>query len=369
MKLRALSAVTTLLLCFVFVSGFSQPVPDSVVNLKPRWQVYDGTQYVPFDALPGRPSSIYFSLERAAPGERLMVTSSIPFTFLINNKLIAGEAQALNLAADSLIAKHGNSAGIWVSIHQREIAFTSLRTWLTKPKTVPEAGALNRPRSFFRDFVILCTLVLLIVLVVMVQLNARLAADYFSVIRIFSIRESTDRISEARLTDGVNVLFYCYTSLIIGLFLMIIFRFAPFPFPVAVSFQSHTLPMAVLNWILLSVLVLGAIFLKFLVLQGVTWLFNMRDQTQLQFLNWIRLLLVTFGALLVIVLIYNLSHGASAGVYAFFYSSLRWVFAGWVLLILFKVGGKAEFTKFHIFSYICATEVIPLLITIKLLYN
>ncbi|NJM24211.1 MAG: hypothetical protein HC859_00345 [Bacteroidia bacterium] len=260
MKLRAFPAITALLLSFVFISGFSQPVPDSVINLKPRWQVYDGTQYVPFDALPGRPSSIYFRLERASPGERLMVMSSMPFTFLINNKLIAGQTSALNLAADSLIAKHGDSDGIWISIHQRKIAFTSLRTWLTRPKAAPEAGALSRPRSFFRDFIILSTLVLLVLLVVIVQLNARLAADYFSVTRIFSIRESTDRISEARLTDGVNVLFYCYTGLIVGLFLMIIFRFAPFPFPVAVSFQSHTLPMAVLNWLLLSVLVLGAIF-------------------------------------------------------------------------------------------------------------
>jgi hypothetical protein len=48
---------------------------------------------------------------------------------------------------------------------------------------------------------------------------------------------------------------------------------------------------------------------------------------------------------------------------------ISWILIGWMFLIILKLSKRMNHSKFHLFSYICATELIPLLITIKVLYN
>ena len=68
-------------------------------------------------------------------------------------------------------------------------------------------------------------LILISVLIVVDQLNPKLSSDYFSIIKMFFMREGEDSQIHSRITSSINILFYVYCSLMIGYYLMIIFRF------------------------------------------------------------------------------------------------------------------------------------------------
>jgi hypothetical protein len=47
---------------------------------------------------------------------------------------------------------------------------------------------------------------------------------------------------------------------------------------------------------------------------------------------------------------------------------LGWILVTWVILFFLKLTNRMHYGPFHLFSYICATEIIPVVLLIKVLY-
>jgi hypothetical protein len=97
-------------------------------------------------------------------------------------------------------------------------------------------------------------------------------------------------------------------------------------------------------------------------------LFGTREVAGFHFLNFIRLSLVSVGLLTLVLVFYFLLHGQRVGVYNFLYMTLGWILTGWIVLFFLKLVNRVRHSVFHLFSYICATEIIPVLVIIKILY-
>jgi hypothetical protein len=199
--------------------------------------------------------------------------------------------------------------------------------------------------------------------------NPKLASDYFSIIRIFSLREGDDAQSNARLTSSTNIQFYIGCSLLLGLYLMIIFHHLPDAYALPLYFGGHSFGAVVWQWIRLSTIILGVFFLKILFIFSLTRLFGLRGLARIHFFNWVKLLLIVFGASSLILFIYFISRGQSPGFFVVFLSLIVGTLMVWIGVAFLKLNGKSEHSMFHLFSYICATEIIPLLITIKVLFQ
>src|SRR5690606_18279278 len=109
-------------------------------------------------------------------------------------------------------------------------------------------------------------------------------------------------------------------------------------------------------------LVLLALLSKALIIFSLTRLFDMRGMTRFHFFNWIRLLLVAIGAATVVLFMYYISHGDDPGYYVVFLSVVIAVLVAWIVVAFFKLSGRTGHSIFHLFSYLCATEIIPLII-------
>jgi hypothetical protein len=205
-------------------------------------------------------------------------------------------------------------------------------------------------------------------LIVIAKLNPKLAADYFSVTRIFSMREGDDSQAYSRIASSTNILFYVYCSLMLGYFLMIVLHFLPAQYSVAILFQPSNFWQALVGWLEISLIVLGIFFLKIVLVYAMSYIFGMREIGGIHFFNWVRLLLGVFGLLTVVVFLYFAAHGHRENFYSFLLSAMAWTLAGWTILIILKLQRQLSHSMFHLFSYICATELIPFLITIKVLY-
>lgn len=342
-----------------------------IKDFKSEWKIFSNDRYQAFDTKNGQVTSIHFLIKTNEYRDNALLRISSPetVTLFVNGQLVKRSKSTIELALDSLSTALRSNV-LQIMVYQKEIHENGLQTVVEAMGTESLSTPVFEQSQFsaFRDFAIVGMLVLMVMLSVIIQLNPKLTADYFSVTKIFSMREGEDSQAYSRITSSINILFYAYSSLMLGYYLMIIFHFLSPQYSIALSFESTTFWDAILRWLELSLLVLGLFFLKIVLVYGLSFIFGMREIGGIHFFNWVRLLLGVFGVLTIILFLYFITHGYRESFYVFFLGMMSWVLAGWTVLIILKLSRQMDHSFFHLFSYICATELIPFLITIKVLY-
>lgn len=352
---------------------FAQEKYNVTENLRKQWMTYDEGSYRPLGEIPfAGLNTIYLELDPSVHGrDFLAVTSGRPYFVFVNGK-VRGEYEGRKLfRIDSLLGTGFNRAG-WVAIHQDPINARDLSTEILSARpTITRAVEVNpvRPYSHFRDFVVLAGLLVIVLFLVALRLNPKLASDYFSVRSIFSSRDADDSQTSARLTGGSNVQFYVLCSFLIAFYLLIILNNLPRQYALPARFQASGFWEMWWQWLKLSGVVFAALVIKVFIIYSLTRLFGMRGMARFHFFNWIRLLLVVLGIATIVLFMYFIGRGDSPAYYVVFLSTLVAVLIAWIVVAFIKLGGRSGHSMFHLFSYLCATEIIPLLITVKVLYQ
>lgn len=338
-------------------------------NLKDNWKVYENDTYKSFSEKESTVSTIYFEINADQFGsDYLDITSSDEFSLFVNGQLIAVD-HVCSLKIDSL-SKVLSAFNLSVAIHQKKINSELLTTHITSHVLVARQDDMLQQRSsHFRDFFIIGMLVLASLLVLIIRLNPRLASDYFSIAKIFSMREGDDSQMYSRITSSTNILFYVFCSLLIGYCLMVIFHFVSPEYAIASLFQSTNFSSAIVQWVQLSFITLAVFFIKILLVYCLTRVLRTPGVAGVHFFNWVRLLLLVFGSMTLVLTVYFVLYGQNKFFFSFLLNILPWALAGWMILILIKLSNRLGHSLFHLFSYICATEFIPFLITLKVLFS
>lgn len=337
-------------------------------NLQQDWLLYEEGQYVAHD-LNHIQNTIYFKLEPAKYlGGQLQIESVRPYFFFVNGKLSGEYTGRSSFSIDSLSGRH--SGHLMACVYQQSINPRELKTSVLKQtdQAIAIAPAF-RPTTHFKDFVIASGLTIIIFFLVISQLNPKLASDYFSVVKIFSPREADDAQSNARLTSSNNFQFYVGCSLLLAFYLLIILYHLPDAYALPLRFQANGFWSIVWQWVRLAFVILLLFMLKIVIVFMLTRLFNMRGLARVHFFNWVRLMLIVFGGATVIVFSYYIMRGQNESIFVAFLSLIVATLIVWMFIVFMKLNGKTEHSMFHLFSYICATELIPLLITIKVLFQ
>jgi hypothetical protein len=336
-------------------------------DFRKEWLIFQDDVYKPFTAEEDA-KTIYFWLEASKfAGDTLLIESTEPFALFINAQLVYASEMKLVLSIDSLQSLR-STPNLLIGIHQKNNIGVGLTTGILSRSVISASDLLQISFSSFRDFGIAGMLILLVMLIVIIRLNPKLATDYFSVTKIFSLREGDDKQVYSRITSSTSILFYCFCSLIIGYYLTIIFHFIPNQYSLAAAFYADTFSSALISWFQLSLIILGFFFFKMAIVFLATFLFGYSDLMGIHFFNWVRLLLVVFGTLTVILFTYFIGRGHGKDFLASMFVFVAWILVAWMILILLKLMTRNSRSMFHLFSYLCATELIPFLLTINLLY-
>jgi hypothetical protein len=358
-----------LLVVITVFQTFGQPIGESrSQDLKSEWLQYINDGYLPVEADEDL-NTIYLQIATSKfAGGDLVIQSSRPYFIFLDGKLVGEHDRSARLSLDSLRANYSSS--FLIAVHQQNINQRDLKTFIETPsKTKQSTGLAERPKSFFKDFVIFAGLIIIIGFLAITRLNPKLAADYLSVMKIFSMREAEDAQANARLTSSTNIQFYVWCSLLLGFCLLIIFNHLPDSFALPLQFQATSFGMVLWQWVRLSFIILGIFFLKIIIVYTSTRLFGMGGLARIHFFNWVRLVLIIFAMTAIILFLYFIWHGQNPTFFSIFFSIVIGILTAWVLIVFMKLNGKTEHSMFHLFSYICATELIPLLITIKVLFQ
>lgn len=337
-------------------------------DLREAWQTSDSTTYRPFQG-ESDPTTVYFNIPvNTFRTDYLVIKSLYPLSIFLNGFIVADGVKQCKLSVDSL-AKRYPTHEFFISLHSDAgITERNLQTQLASPvlhQPTAAGESYIKIEPVFRDFSITAVLVLIIFLVSIIRLNPGLSADYFSIRKLVSFRESEDDHFYYRVTSS-TILFYVFTSLMAALFLMIVIRFTDVRFGIAgLATASYARLMG--TWLEVSVYVLMFLFVKVIVIYLISVLFGIREIAGYHFFNFVRILLVTLGVLSLVLLIYFVLHGQGYSFYAALYTSIPWVLGAWIILGFFKLASRVRHSAFHLFSYICATELIPFFVIIEVL--
>jgi hypothetical protein len=356
----------TLLVFSLSVSAQQQWVVKK--DLQQEWLISDSTTYSKFTEEVSV-TTVYVNLPvKQFRTDYFKCESSHPVSVLLNNVLIADRVTTAAFSIDSL-AKRYDATSLFISIHsEQHISTDNLATQIV-------SGVLHQTRSTediyakasttFRDFVITAVLALIIFLVSIIRLNPGLSSDYFSIRKIFFRRESEDDHYYYRVTSS-TILFYVFTSLLLALYLMIVSRFTNASLGI-IGLTEASYGLLIFTWLKISVYILLFLFIKITIIYLISLLFGIREIAGYHFFNFVRILLVTIGLFSIVLLIYFVLHGQRQSFYDFLYSAIPWILGAWILLGFLKLASRVQHSAFHLFSYICATELIPFFIILEVL--
>jgi hypothetical protein len=353
------------LLLVAFMNSSAQVQSDEL-----HWLVYQDGTYSPISDKSNVSNTVYFKVDLYRNlGAALKIESAKPYFIFINGQLITESSTEVSFRLDSLADKY--SSPMLVGIYQDKLNPRSLNTTITLNKKVSAGDdeLSEKPVTYFRDFATLTGLMLIVLFVSIINLNPKLASDYFSVVKIFSLREVDDAQSNARLTSSANIQFYIACSLLIGFFLLLILRHLPDDYALPLRFSASSFWQIMWQWLRLSMIVLMLFGFKIFLVFNLTRLFDMKGVARIHFFNWVRLMLIVIGVCTVVVFVYYISRGQYPGFFSGFLAAVTCLLIAWIIVVFMKLNGKTEHSMFHLFSYICATEIIPLVITIKVLFQ
>lgn len=339
---------------------------QTIKDLKDEWKVFSEKQYVPFDEnVEADSRAIYFSLDPGRyPNSFLEVRSPNSFSLFLNHRLFILRENAVRINLDSLKKV---SAPPWLfSVYQRD-GLSWLNTEIVSLRT-PELNS-NSIRSgyFFLDFSILVSIALFLFFVVLLRTNPRLTLDYLNVVRLFSILEREDTLLNSRISSSVNILYYGFSSLLAAFILLIIFHFGGREIAIAEYFTVDSMSEGFLQWIKLSFIVMAALIAKLILLLILARLFDSKENTAIQFYNYMRLLFFTFGLAAIVCVCYFVFKIQNPEAYSFLVNCIISLLIVWVFIVGLKLLRRSSFRFFHLFSYLCASELIPIVIMIKVL--
>jgi len=358
--------ITQLLLATFFGSWANPDIASTIIkDLRVDWQYYESGVYKAFTNQ--KVKAVYFTIDAVKyKGYFFLVNAERSFSIFINSKFIAVQQGGhCQLDLDSLSRLY--SSPLFVGIYQRDgigELSTSIQGSINVAQTLTNE---LREDSYFLNFSILASLFLFAYFIALLQANPKLTLDYFNITKIFSIQGREDDLLNSRVTASVNLLFYLFGSLLTGLALLVIFHFGESMIPSAGKFKIGSLEDGLFQWGKLTAIITALLFVKIVLIYFISFVFHLKETPSIHFFNFMRVLLLIFTLVALACIFYFMIHGQRPA----FYHGLLWmsviIFILGDLMIYFKLLVKVPIRRFHLFSYLCITEIIPLVILIRIL--
>lgn len=369
----------------VYAQSSNLTGPDNqamvIHDLKRYWVTYDDAyeSYRPyFTGSEAAKSSISFYLDadRYSPYSLQLHLQSDTYLFIDNT--LAGyfpDQGYYGLNIDSLANKY-HSDSLFVTIFNELKPADLSETLVTRETLLASLGLsdentflnlADREQSYFREVFITLSIGWLILLAIGYNVYDKAYREFFSYIRAFAFRLREENILKNRPFTRENLMFfviYCY------LFSLIFFSVKHFfrpdsPFFDFIHFTGYS--EALIIFLLFTAGVFLLLIAKYLLLINMGAIFDLRNLVIVHFIDYIRISLVFFSIiylLLVVIFLSDVPLGLTVThcVYLLIASAIIRV-----VLVYFKLASNSGFKFVHLFSYLCTTEIAPLVVALKFL--
>lgn len=244
----------------------------------------------------------------------------------------------------------GEKEEVVVTFYSPEELFDHQQVAITKAQTTikrVEKGFISRFVHHQGDTAIFLLLILA-VLGLVKNKDTIIWKSYFSLPKLFASRTQTDEYVLRSVLSTESLMLISLLSLVIACILNELGL-------IILKFDNSFFPMSFLNFILVFTLLL----LKYLLLKLVSSFLNISSFGSQQFYEFVRYLIWLSFAILMLVLVFEENFDS-------FSKMLLWGgLTLWNIKILSVALTKLRFQKLYLFSYICASELIPAIVLIN----
>jgi hypothetical protein len=335
-----------------------------VMDLQSKWLAQTPQGFVPFDTQPT--TSIYFwLLPPFQKGSKLMIEGRHVYSVWINSKLMWKGRGVVRFPIDSISRLYPEK--MFLSVHSTS-GFDNIVTKLETFSPIEDtADVIKRKQNYFLDFAVIASLILIISFTLLLRTNPTLTRDYFNLFKLITSIDRAESGFGLRIASSVNILYYIFGSCFLALMLLAAFHVMGPITLLSKKFQVQHTGQGFLNWLFLSFGIFGLLLLKLVSIAVFSALFGFKDTVRFQFFNFVRVIFISLAILVIISFVFVVFNVRTE---LFYYYQL------YLLVVLLGLGTAVVYVKllarlpyhfFHLFSYLCISEIIPLLVLTKLI--
>lgn len=376
--LKCLKQITLFFIFFLFLGSKSfanNKIEKIILDLKDYWLYYDASynSYIAYISNNHQKDKlIHFWLKPKQFRQYKLLLSFKEDTYLyINHKLQQkykkGE-QVLSL--DSLANKYSQE-NIFISFYgniESSVIGVPSKTSKNIEKTT---DMINKNHiQEFRKHLTFYILIILIAYTLVRQYDVKMLMEYLQVSKFFQVQRRQDNPLFIRIFQNNNVLFLLAYAILTGTFFhlldamnqgssLLIFQ----------KYNNQLLNLSWTNWgIWVGLLILWTLT-KYIIIWASANLLSVSKLINVHFYEYIRIshffyLILIFGLLLLgLHLPYQIHTW-----YNIFKTILVFVYILRTIILWYNANSFSEFRKLDFFSYLCVSEIIPLMIYIKILF-
>jgi len=367
-------------MCIALVSIAQDMKPNIVVeNLKQEWLVssVQNSNFSPYVKEIHSPVLIHFYLNLNKYKEYYL-SLDIPdnTSLFIENKIVGfyENAQTKNFPIDSLLNEYGLNH-ILITIFSEEnlpeVLLSNVVDFSPKKNTGMNKVDFSSPVRMlndFNDFNLLSVLLIIILGISIRTSQEKLFKEYFNVRKIFTLNFKSEALYSVSFLSTQNLISLLYYGLIVG---FSITNFVVWITPDSIlSFWDNPTLGSLVFAIILSLAVTFIMVLKYPMLILITNIFVFRKATTIHYYEYLRFSFIISLMLFILSIINNVYQGI---LISNFTHQLGWLLVFLVIarsiFIYLKLIKLKSFRKLHLFSYLCSTEIIPLIILLKFFNN
>ena len=322
------------------------------IDLKPHFQSYsDNTGFHPYE---GNARIAYLSIQQCS-SDAIEVRSKEPFSIFLNQRLTHRQVRFVKISRVELTHSIGE-AGMLAIMTKNGVANLQCEG----VSAVQENLFTPKPTATF-GFIIVMGILLMSGIIALVRTNPAMTFEYFNMVKTFSLKRSDDVNLTVRLASLTNLFFFLLCSVAGG---VLLFLFQKGKAIASIDFTNTAHDVGLLVVYIFIILITKGVWLRFFAA-----LFDQRNFGLSQYYDYIKVLLMSFiFSLLILLLLVMLGVDWSSWInpLQYFIVIISVVFT---VLIFLKLLGQGGFTVFHLFSYLCATELIPLIILLNIFFK
>jgi hypothetical protein len=340
-----------------------------VMDLSDQIKIFEDGRYVFIDSATSEPKSLFLFVDaNRFRSNFLELGTRKNMTVFINGSLASNfSAGSRSWSLDSLAKIYSASLSIAfyresssARIKAKIVTYNSVRPVSTDP--------VKRSSGYFTDFSIIAATLLLICFTLLVRANSRLTLDYFNFIKLFSLQERDENLLGTKISASFNLLVYTFICFLLAYLLLVINFYSGHQWSLIRRYESITVFGALIDWLDLSILLSAILLIKLIVVYSFSTLFDFGDMLTVQFFNFIRLIFLISIITILFLVIYLVFEIDSEGSYITLFYFLVGGLVLWIPIVFLKLLGRASYGMFHLFSYLCPSEIFPVLVLIKALF-
>jgi len=371
--------ITFALIPMVFSAFLVFGTPDEyevIKDLRDDWEFYSEKEngYLPY--ITGNiinTNTIYFHLPLQHYHNKYLIISFRHGSSLwINQRLI--EYYPKNKTAwfpiDSLVEKYVQEK-LLISVYNPSSTFDSMITVIgVKAPSTFNRDKVNevfvRETSAIKNSLILISFFIIGLFTILYNTFPLDFKQFTSFSLFFHSYNNMGSVAKSILFSKTQMVFLLGLSSIIA-FLLLIHQYVDRIPPLQWFLEGNPV---IWSWFLLTIIIFVLLILKYFLIIILSSLFGIQDLANDYFLEIIILSMIFYLTLFIIIVASGLSvYHRTAEILHFLTIPVAFFYPMRLLFIFFRIRKKASVNNLHLFSYLCTTELLPMLIGFKYLFH